>query len=67
MPTIAVSKMPLSPIPISCDTYQDKGCKVIGIIINQAEEEKTEELRKTLTKIFPPRICPRSDSPQCQT
>lgn len=44
----------LSPILISCDTYQDKGCTVIGIIINQAEEEKIDELRKTLTKIFPP-------------
>ncbi|MDJ0528072.1 MAG: phosphate acetyltransferase, partial [Microcystis sp. M53600_WE12] len=44
----------LSPILISCDTYQDKGCTVIGIIINQAEEEKIGELRKTLTKIFPP-------------
>ncbi len=27
---------------------------MIGIIINQAEEEKIGELRKTLTKIFPP-------------
>jgi phosphate acetyltransferase len=44
----------ISPILISRDTYQDKGCTVIGVIINQAETEKIAELQNTLTQIFSP-------------
>ncbi|MEG3438143.1 phosphate acetyltransferase [Pannus brasiliensis CCIBt3594] len=43
----------IGPIVISRDTYKDKGCPVIGIILNQADPEEITELKDTLSETFP--------------
>jgi phosphate acetyltransferase len=44
----------IGPILISRDTYKDKGCTVIGVVINQADPEHLDDLQATLSAIFPP-------------
>jgi phosphate acetyltransferase len=43
----------IGPVLISRDTYKDKGCVVIGVILNQTDPERAIELQETLSRIFP--------------
>ena len=43
----------LSPIHLALDTFHEKGCPVIGVIVNRASSSQTEQLRKALKRELP--------------
>ena len=43
----------LGPIHLALDAFQNRNCPIVGVIVNRAAPEQTEELRKALRKELP--------------
>ncbi len=46
----------LGPIHLALEAFQAKKCPVIGVVVNRASPDQTEELREILSREFPPEI-----------
>ena len=46
----------LGPVHMALDAFQSKGCPVVGVIVNRAHPEQTEQLRAALGRDLPEEI-----------
>jgi phosphate acetyltransferase len=46
----------LGPIQLALEAFQSKNCPIVGVIVNRASPEQTDELRETLRRELPDEI-----------